>query len=803
MKISVNWLKDFVPSVPSDIASLVDKLTFLGLEVEDVFTTKLPGSSVVVGKVVEVRPHPNADRLRVCKVDAGQAEPLQIVCGAPNVAEGQLVPVAMIGAKLATPDGGVFKIKKSKIRGEQSFGMICAADELGLSGDHSGIMVLEEHCEIGEPLSRYLDADTVLDIAVTPNRPDVLSHLGVAREIAGIAHVTVPQVPAVEFSSSGELVRIEDADACLYYTGVVIRNVSVEESPSWLKQKLESIGLRPRNNIVDITNYVLHALGQPLHAFDLSKLDGECVRIRTDITHALTAINQESYELKPGMPVICDQEKPVALAGVMGGYDSAVTETTTDILLESAYFSPADIRKTSKALGLTSDSAYRFERGVDPGNVRFAARFAVKLILELAGGEITAAEEAGQAPLEDLKVALRPHKAEEILGCSIASEKMIARLEFIGFIAMSDAGERIEFSVPSFRVDVTQEIDLIEEIARLEGYDNIPVAERMVASYPQSRRNQEYFSDYLRSVMIGLQFREILSNPLLTKREASFFEHRAIPVLNPISEGLEVLRPSLIPSVLKIISHNIKHGKRSMRFFELARVYYGIDEKNGADGECYKEKEVLVIALTGDRYPVNWSEKQHGADFFDLKGSVEMMLEWLNLLDKSFLNLYNETTLCISCNCKDGDKEVQLKACTLQQLTREMLDAFAIDQPVYIAEIDTEVLDRCYTPEVTYRSPSKYPVVQRDLSFILPEGAGAQQLVDCVKTSDPLISSVQVFDLFERDPETAAGKTERSIALSLDISDPESTLHEETVKEIIRRVTEKAESELGAVIRQV
>ena len=804
MKISVNWLKDFVPSVPSDIAALVDQLTFLGLEVEDVFSTKLPDSSVVVGRVEEVRPHPNADRLRVCMVDTGHAEPLQIVCGAPNVAEGQLVPVATIGAVLDTPDGGTFTIKKSKIRGEHSFGMICAADDLGLSGDHSGIMVLEEHCKPGKPLSAYLEPDTILDIAVTPNRPDVLSHLGVAREITGTAKVVMPEEFPVDFSEAETLVKVEDFSACPYYTGVVIRDVAVGESPSWLKQKIESIGLRPRNNIVDITNYVLHALGQPLHAFDLSKLQGECVQVRTDVKGSIVAINQETYELMPGMPVICDREKPVAIAGIMGGYDSAVTGTTTDILLESAYFSPGAVRKTSKLLGLTSDSAYRFERGTDPGNVRFAAQCALKLILDMAGGRVVNAEEAGSIPAGHPDVMLRPGRVNEILGCLISVEKMIAMLEYIGFtVVANEKGESLTFKIPSFRVDVEQEIDLVEEIARLEGYNNIAASERMVASYPQSRKNPEYFPDHLRSVMIGLRFREILTNPLITKRDAMQFKQSTVPVLNPISEGLEVLRPSLVPTMLKVISHNIKHGVRDMRLFEVAHTFNSSLNEPGGSTEKPEEREELVLALTGNRYPVSWARQKEPVDFFDLKGSVEMLLEKLNLLDKSSLNIYNENTLSITCDWKGEDKTLKLHAGKVQQIAPEVLEAFDIDQPVFVAEIDAEVLERCFTLNVSYEPPSRYPVVERDLSFILPEGLDVRQLVDCVKTSDVLISDVLVFDVFERKPETGTGKVERSVALSLNITDHSGTLKEEKVKKILRKVMENAESRFGAVIRQV
>ncbi len=795
MKISVNWLKDFIPSFSPDIPSLVEQLTFLGLEVEEVNETRLPDPLVVVGRVGEVRPHPDADRLKVCRVDTGDAEPLQVVCGAPNVAGGQLVPVARIGARLETPDGETFTIRKSKIRGEASFGMICAADELGLSDDHSGIMVLDESCRVGEPLANFLPADTVLDIAVTPNRPDALSHLGVAREIAGVAGVVLPEAARVGFSRDGGLVSIEDVESCPYYTAVVLRGVRVGESPAWLKERLESIGLRPKNTVVDVTNYILHALGQPLHAFDLAKLEGGRVRVRSDVSGSLQAINLESCDLKPGMPVICDALKPAAVAGVMGGDESAVSDTTTDILLESAYFSPAAVRKTSKALGLTSDSSYRFERGVDPGNVRFASECAVRLIRELSGGEIAAAEEAGSVPEAPPEVGLRPARANGILGTAVPAGKMTAMLERIGFKVRSETEERIVFSVPTFRVDVSREIDLVEEVARLEGYDNIRPAERMVASYPQSRSMPEFFPDYLRTVMIGLRFREILTNPLITGKEASLFGEATVPVLNPISEGLEVLRPGLLPSALKVVAHNIRHGSRDLRFFEVAR---GFTDSGGLE-----EKEYLTVVLTGSRFPVGWSGKQEPVDFFDMKGAVEMLLEKLNLLDKSSLNIYNDKTLSIVFERKEGGTTLNLHAGTIQQIEPEVLDAFDIDQQVFAAEIDVNVLGRCFAPNAIYEPPSKYPVVERDLSFIVPEGLAVRELTDAVRKSDALIRDVRVFDLFERETDAPGGGVERSVAVSLDIADSSGTLKEEKIKKILLKVIANAESKHGAVIRQV
>ena len=803
MKISVNWLKDFLPSYSYDISALVEKLTFLGFEVEEVQEQSLPDNLVVVGRIEEVLPHPNAERLTICKVDVGREEPLQIVCGAPNVKAGMTVPVATEKAKLKFPDGQTITIKASKIRGERSFGMICAADELGLSGDHTGVMELDPSCTIGVPFARYLHADTILDIAVTPNRPDVLSHLGIARELTGHDIINYPEQKEVEFSSTSSLVEVKDTEACPYYSGVVIRGIRVAESPEWLRRKLESIDIRPKNNIVDITNYILHALGQPLHAFDLSKLAGERVIVRSDMKSSFTAINQQVCQVEPGMPVICDIEKPVALAGVMGGFDSAVSDTTTDILLEAAYFNPSRIRKSAKKAGISSDSSYRYERGIDPYNVKRASECAVALILELAGGTIQDTRECGSSSGELTTITLRPARVNALLGCSIDASVMAELLAQVGFSVIRTDPEFMTFEVPSYRVDVFDEIDLIEDIARLHGYDNIQPSRQMATTYPESRKYPEFFPDFLRSIMVGLNFREILTNPLIKKEEAGLFSDRLVGVLNPISEGLEVLRPGLIPGFLKVISHNIRHGNKDLKFFEVARGFQTIPEgervsESILDG--YKEQEYLVIAMTGSRFPRIWNLPPEKADFYDVMGAVEMLLEKLNLLDKSAVNIYNEKAVSIDVQLTEKGKTRSERVGVVQQVDTGLFGSFDINQDVYIAEIAAAVLERCFSPEVTYVPPSRFPVVQRDLSLILPQHVTVQSLVELVRSSDSLIRDVSVFDLFER---TSKDGGERSVALSLEIADYTGTLQDERISDILSKVGSNAASKLGAVIRQV
>ncbi|ABB23589.1 phenylalanine--tRNA ligase subunit beta [Pelodictyon luteolum] len=804
MKISVNWLKDFLPSFSPDITSLVEKLTFLGLEVEDVESTPLPDLRVVVGRVQSVALHPDADRLRICMVDTGLEEPLQIVCGAPNVAEGMLVPVATEGSRLTMQDGTSFVIKPSKIRGQRSFGMICAADELGLSADHSGVMELDSSYAVGEPFARYLDSDTVLDIAVTPNRPDVLSHLGIARELGSAPDaILFPEEAPLEFSADSPLVQVMDSGACPLYVGVIIRGVTVGPSPRWLSARLESIGLRPKNNIVDITNFILHALGQPLHAFDLQKLKGGRVIVRSDFSGSFTTLGAEQCTVEPGMPVICDTQMPVALAGVMGGLDSAVGEGTVDILLEAACFAPSAVRRSARKAGISSDSSYRFERGIDIRNVLPAARAAVALILETAGGTVGEATLQGDPSPALLVLPFRPRRANELLGTAIETDAMQAMLARIGFRTLALDEGVMQVEVPSCRIDVLQEIDLIEEVARLHGYDNIEASGRLAATYPASRTRPGYFPDFLRGVAVGLDFREVLTNPLIRREEAAPFGDGLVSVLNPISEGLEVLRPGLVPGMLKVIAHNIRHGNRDMRLFEVAHGFSVADPSGAAEQGplgAYCEKEWLVLALTGNRYPRSWNQPPDRVDFYDAVGAAEMLLGKLNLLDKSAVNIYNENTVSIDLELTEGKKKRSQRAGRAMRLDSALLSQFGIEQDVFTVELDVSVLEMLYSPDVVYDPPSKFPAVQRDLSFILPGTVPVQSLVGLVRSSDPLIRDVSVFDVFERG---SGGGGERSVGLSISIADHSGTLQEGRISEILRTVGVNAESKLGAVIRQV
>jgi len=807
MKVSLNWLKLFAPSLSDSSENIAQKLTSLGLEVEAVEEIGPRFTNVVVGKVLEVKSHPNADRLRICQVSVGEEEPLQIVCGAPNVAQDQLVPVAKIGAMLQPGTENEFKIKKSKIRGELSQGMICAEDELGLSDNHEGIMVLDSTYTIGTPFETYLESDTIYEIGITPNRPDALSHAGVARDLVGVKNIVWPKEAEVTYKNNDSSLDIEDETGCPIYTGVIIRGVEIKDSPAWLKNHLNAIGVRPINNVVDITNYILHAVGQPLHAFDLKNVAGEKIVVKSSFDTSFTTLDEKQRQIKPGMIMICDVEKPVAIGGVMGGQNSEISQTTTDILLESAYFDPSRTRKTSKLLGLSTDSSYRFERGIDYGSVQRASKMAVQLILELAGGTVEKAFEFNTMPQEPKTIQFRPKRTNEVLGVTIQAEKMAEILESLGFVISLKTDTAFTVQIPSYRPDVSQEIDLVEEIARVYGYDNIEASEKMIAAYPEKRDKKEFFTDYLRSLMIGLNFKEVLTNPLLPTEEAGKFSHNTVQTLNPISEDMASLRPSLIPSFLKIISRNCDFGNTNQMIFEVGHTFEKSSTENNSSEnsfvEGYIEKTVLCLAITGKRQPTGWQQKSESVDFFDLKGATELLLRKLKLLEKSKFMLYNRSCLLLEVE-KDTQKKTtqNVVAGKLEEVSGDVLKQFDISQPVYVAEFDLNVLKMTSGFDVTYVPPAKYPVVQKDLAFLLPKDVHSQNVIKLIKSCDELVQDIKVFDVYEGNAKDSTYNNKRSVAFSLSLVCQTHTLTDNEIHTLLNRIIEKVSQEFGADLRE-
>ncbi|MFN3426766.1 MAG: phenylalanine--tRNA ligase subunit beta [Candidatus Thermochlorobacter sp.] len=807
MKISLNWLKTFAPSLTLSELEIAQRLTSLGFEVENLERLDVGFSGVVVGKVLTCTKHPNADKLSVCTVDVGAADALQIVCGAPNVAVGQYVPVAQVGATLRFYSGQTLTIKKSKIRGVESVGMICAEDELGLSDNHDGIMVLSQadgEFRVGEPFEKYVERDVIFDLSITPNRPDMLSHLGVARELVGITGVQLPSYRALPFVRSTSRVVVEDLAACPHYAAVIIEGVKIAPSPAWLQNRLKAIGLRPINNVVDITNYVLHTVGQPLHAFDLDKLSERRIRVRTDVAGDFLTLDSKTRRIEPGMIMICDAEKPVAIGGIMGGLHSEISDSTTNVLLESAYFNPSQIRRAAKKLGLSTDASYRFERGVDWGNIRGAAAMATALIVELAGGHVVESTEVLAQERERLQVTLRPHRVNAFLGASIEHAQMVSILVGLGFEKVEQTPEHICFRVPSWRVDVSAEVDLIEEIARVYGYDNLMPAEKLTASYPSQRLEKEHFNDRVRKFMIGMGFKEILTNPLLSLPEAQVFSERVVRTLNPISEDMAAMRPSLIPSLLRCVAHNQNLSNVDMRIFEIGHTFElaSPDEPTLVSG--YSEREMLGIAITGRRWPRSWANPTDMSDFFDLKGAVEELLECLHLLEKSKFILYTHGSLRLEIDANCNTPSGSVFAGVLQIAPKEWLTRHGIEREVFLAELDMGILRNLAEFEAEYRAPAKFPAVMRDLAFYVPKYLASCDIMQDLAKAHPLIEQVELFDVYDSTSQASRTDAEsrRSLAFSLKLVSRERTLTEEEISALLAKVVRQLESKYGAELRQ-
>ncbi len=848
MKISHNWLKEYVPHELSP-QELADLLTMAGLEVEDVEPIGSPLDGVVVGHVLDVRQHPNADRLSVCRVDLGDGEPVQIVCGAPNVAAGQKVPVATVGTTLLLPgrddpaDKVRLTIKKAKLRGETSEGMICAEDELGLSEDHGGIMVLHEDAPTGQPFEAYLRArgvdvqDAVLDVSITPNRPDAVSHLGVARDVAALTNTLLapPEVALPEPGGEAATqltVEIEAPLACPRYAGLLVRGVTVRESPAWLKQRLTAVGLRPRNNIVDVTNYVMYECGQPLHAFDFDRVAGAKIVVRlTAREETFTTLDTRARTLPAGTLMICDAERPVAVAGVMGGENSEVTEATTNVLIESAYFDPSTIRRAAKALGLSTDASYRFERGVDRDGQLWAAARAAQLIAALGGGTLVpGAVDAHPVPPERREVLLRPSRVAALLGTEVPVETITDLLTAIGFevepeypldVITEQALEgrlpdesplppgaaeemRLRCVVPTFRPDVSREVDVIEEVARLNGYDAIPEPTHSALPNVTPRElPNDTLRRHARALLSGLGYREIYTNSMLPAKVAGAFAEAfaspdggAVETLNPISSEMAALRPSLLPGLLQVASFNQKHGQRTLRFMEFGHVFRRT-ERDGTIVRGYAEHESFIVGLSGPRTEAGWDNPERTADFFDLKGDVGALLEALRLPDVAMRPVYD------SGPAADYHVEVSSGDVLLGRIARlsdALADDYDLRAPLYYAELNWQALVTLAAPRLarTFRPVSRFPVVERDVAVTVARAQPVGPMLDTIREAGgALLRHTGVFDLYEGERIEAGRK---SIAFSLRFG-ADRTLQDEEVDAQVARVVAALGSAHGAVLR--
>lgn len=792
MRLSIRWLNQFLHA-DITVDQLVETLTMAGLEVEEVIDLGMRSGQIVVAQVLEVAGHPNADKLHVCQVDAGQGEPLTIVCGAPNVAAGMIVPCALEGAVM--PGGMV--IKKTKIRGQASSGMLCSAAELGMSADHSGIMSLPDTYAVGQPF------DCLLEIKVTPNRPDCLSVLGVARDVGAMLGKKVfPPAPRfkeiMDHIDAYVRLAIKARVECPRYTCRLIRGVKIEESPLWLKRALEASGLRPINNVVDITNYVLMELGHPLHAFDFDTLTGSEVQVRlAEPGEELTIIDGTKLTLTDQDLVIADARRPVALAGVMGGYDTEVTDKTSNILLEAAYFDPGTIRKTAKRYGLQTDASYRFERGTDRQRLTLALNRATQLIQELAGGEVTKGLLDMQTnSVEAAPIVLEIQRVNGLLGIQLSSTQVADYLVNLGFEIRRSEKDSLVVVPPSHRVDITRDVDLIEEVARLHNYNNIPsTMPRTIASAPEHSPLAE-LSERSLLAMPALGFCEAMNYSFVGEDEAALlgFDPARLPhIANPLTVDQAIMRPSLLGGLLRAVGFNQKQDEPSIQLFELGKVWGpesgpGLGEAEGCE---------LAAVLAGP-LPTFWGAPEREADFYDLKGAVEGLLAHWGPGELKAEPLADSPVFHPGRSARIVWRGEAIGE--MGEIHPDLAEACDLRGHVYALRIDLVKAAAVTPAEVQkFRAIPRYPGAWRDLAIVVGRDVASGAILDEVrKAAKPYLEDLSVFDLYEG-KHVAEGQ--KSLALRMRLRSPEKTLTEEEISGTVDKVVQKLAKQFGATLR--
>ena len=798
MKISNNWLKDYI-STDLNSEKIGTYLTDIGLEVEgiDKFET-IKGSleGIVVGKVLTCEKHPNADKLSKTTVDVGNATILNIVCGAPNVAAGQIVAVAVVGTTLFDKNGGSFTINRTKIRGEVSEGMICAEDEIDLGSSHDGIMVLDETYEVGKPLADYFDIqqDEVYEIGLTPNRTDAISHYGVARDLHafltcnGIDSKLV-KMETYAAESEGEhnfSVEVENNDLAPRYIGAVLKNIKVGESPEWLKNRLKAIGLSPINNVVDITNYILHAYGQPLHAFDLDKIGGNKITVGnspkgtkfTTLDGVERTLNGEEIMIKDG------NQKPLCIAGVFGGQDSGVSEQTQSIFLESAYFNPVAVRKGAKFHGLNTDASFRFERGVDPNNTKTAISLAVKLLQELTGATLVGDYiEHYPEKIKPHNVIFRYSKLDQILGTKIHREKVKEILKSLEIEILNEIPDGLELSVPNYRADVTREIDVIEEILRIYGYNKVDAPDKISFTPVKLSFNDlnSLENEWARALQAN-GFYEVMNNSLTSVED----ETDAVKLLNPLSNDLAFMRKSLLEGLLENAVYNINRKNADIKFFELGKIYHKKDK--------YEERKQLAILVSGRNHSENWLLPKDETNFYHLKAYVNLLLAKLNT---DFAERASQDSRFSDAIEIVAEGKIIAK---LGKVSSKLLKKFDIEQEAFYAEIEIEECQNLRNTEnLRFKDIPKFNKIRRDLALLIDKNTSYADLYQSVKKNNfPLIKNINLFDVYEG-KNLPAGK--KSYALSFELLNEEKTLEEKEISEVMNRLVSLFKKEFNAELR--
>ncbi|MTI32983.1 phenylalanine--tRNA ligase subunit beta [Xanthovirga aplysinae] len=804
MKISIDWLKQFI-DIDQPTQKIADLLTASGLEVEGIETFEVVKGGlkgVVIGEVLSCEKHPGADKLSKTTVDLGNGAIVPIVCGAPNVAKGQKVPVATVGTTLYTSSEESFKIKKSKIRGEVSEGMICAEDELGLGSSHEGIMVLDTELPNGTSLASFFNLNNieVLEIGLTPNRADATSHLGAARDLQALTQqkVKLPSVDAFMVEKPGTPIEVvvENPEACSRYSGLYIKGVKVQESPKWLKRRLQSIGLSPINNIVDITNFVLHDLGQPLHAFDVAKIKGNKVVVRNAVEGELfITLDEKKRTLTKNDLMICNAEEGMCIAGVFGGIESGVNEGTTDIFLESAYFSADYVRKTSQSHGIQTDSSFRYERGTDPNMTVYALKRAALLIKELAGGTIASdIIDIASKKFENIGIPMTYKNINRLIGIEINREKIREILLGLDIELINETEEGFIASVPAYRVDVVREVDVIEEILRIYGYDNIPITSNLKSSYLADfpELDKENFQADITKLLASNEFNEIITNsltkPVYAEKTEAFDEGDNVLVLNKLSEDLGVMRQSLLFNGLEVVAHNINRKQSDLKLFEFGRTYF-------KDKEKYREENRLGIYMTGNQQSESWRAKAQKIDFFDISGVINKILKKFNI-QKYDTELVNNSIFEYGLQINVNKKTVV----AFGKVNQALNQLTEVKQEVFYADIDWDFLIKTGKEGVLYEEVSKFPEVSRDLSLVIDKKVSFEK-IKRIATGNAfqLIQRVNVFDIYEGEN---IGADKKAYSINFILQDKSKTLTDKIIDKTMTRLITAFEKELGAIIRK-
>jgi phenylalanyl-tRNA synthetase beta chain len=809
MKISYNWLKTLI-NMELSPEEVSEHLTACGLEVESIeqfesFKGGLKG--LVVGEVVEKEKHPDADKLSLTKVNIGSGELLSIVCGAPNVAAGQKVIVATVGTTLYPTSGEPFEIKKSKIRGAVSEGMLCAEDEIGLGESHAGIMVLDPSTAVGTPAAEYfnISSDHVFEIGLTPNRGDAASHYGVAIDLAAVLNCRLNEEKYTAFlagikqlpASNGKLnitVEVKDAALCPRFSGITISGITVKDSPDWLKNALKSIGVRPINNIVDITNFVLHELGQPLHAYDAAKIKGNKIVVRTAKEEELfITLDEVERKLHASDLMVCDESSPMCIAGVFGGLHSGVSEQTTSIFLEAAYFDPSSIRKSSKLHGLKTDASFRFERGTDPEMTVHAINRAANLILELAGGHISGElTDLYPAPLEPAKVAFSFANANRLIGKEIETAVVKNILRSLGIAISSEGNDALLLNVPPRKGDVTREADVTEEIMRVYGYNNIPVSEKTTFSVSHAEKKELYKTEeIIADYLTANGFTEMMSTSLTKESYFNDAEKATIVrMLNPLSNDHGVMRPTLLFGGLEAIAYNINRKQADLKLYEIGRTYH-IDESKEFK---YREQKQIALFVTGKRFKENAYGQNETADLFTLKAMIEKVLQRFAIAGYTLEEIRTDQ-LSYGIRYMVNTKAI----CTIGKVNKATLKQTDISQDVFFAELYMDVLFKLVDPEkLRYKEVSKFPSVRRDLALLLDKSVKYEQVKEiALKTERKLLKEVNLFDVFEG--EKLGNK--KSYAVSFIFQDEQNTLSDKEITKAMEKLIKNYTEQLGAELR--